>query len=47
MRKCLDLDNNRYNESKCNVRNITNWTTYTAGQGLGMGSALASHRNLE
>jgi hypothetical protein len=27
--------------------NKTKWTTYTAGRGLGVGSALANHRNLE
>ena len=46
MRKRLDFDNNRYEKSEYDVEQKTKRTTYTAGRGLGMGSALANHRNL-
>ena len=48
MRKRLNLDDNRYEErvNATSRYNKTKWTTYTAGRGLGMGSALANHRNL-
>ena len=47
MRKPLDVDNNRYEKRVNATYNKTKWTTYTAGRGLGMGFALANHRNLE
>jgi len=47
MRKRFDLGDNRYEKNINTTGAETKPTTYTAGRGLGTGSALANHRILK